>query len=94
MSRKFTRIICFILSLSLFTGCASFNKDSAHKTKSSSNAAKTLNSICDELAGHILMSDGITLNYSLSDPASYGINERFASLGEYGTNAFLNQYAY
>lgn len=94
MSRKFTRIICFILSLSLFTGCASFNKDSAHKTKSSSNAAKTLNSICDELAGHILMSDGITLNYSLSDPASYGINERFASLGEYGTNAFLNEYAY
>lgn len=94
MSRKFTRIICFILSLSLFAGCASFNKDSAHKTKSSSNAAKTLNSICDELAGHILMSDGITLNYSLSDPASYGINERFASLGEYGTNAFLNEYAY
>lgn len=40
------------------------------------------------------MSDGITLNYSLSDPASYGINERFASLGEYGTNAFLNEYAY
>lgn len=94
MPRKYIRIISFVLLLSLFTGCAAFNKASRHPESSSSDAVKTFNSICDELTNHILTSDGITLNYSLSDPEAYGINERYASLGEYGTDAFLNEYAY
>ena len=83
MPRKYIRIISFVLLLSLFTGCAAFNKASRHPESSSSDAVKTFNSICDELTNHILTSDGITLNYSLSDPEAYGINERYASLGEY-----------
>ncbi len=84
MPRICKYIVCLLLSLTVLIGCR----------PSQSDATAEFGLICDDLTRHILTSDGITLNYSLSNPDAYEITACRPDLGEYGTYALLNEYAY
>lgn len=102
MRRYLTGLVYLFLFVFLLGGCKESDPSgnlTAPVSGSALSAEQTqdvsdFNSICDELFSHMLLSDSITLNYSLSNPAAYGITESKATLGEYSEESVLLEHAY
>ncbi len=103
MRQHLNKLIYLLLTAFLLCGCAknaglssndvSGVSESALSVENES-AAFQFNALCDELFSHMLLSDSITLNYSLSDPSAYNIAETAATLGEYSEESVLAENTY
>ena len=103
MRRHLTRLLCLFLTIFLMAGCGGKNTPPVNDISPVSDsalsadgepAAAEFKALCDELFSHMLLSDSITLNYSLSDPSVYGITETPATLGEYSEESVLVENIY
>ena len=85
-SRHIILLICTSLIINIAAGCTP-----AHiNTSPSSDFA----SLCDDIFVHMVTSDGITLNYTLSNPEAYGITDYTPTLGSYSASAADTEYVY
>lgn len=67
---------------------------SSGETAQKSGGSAVFRQLCDELFIHLVTSDAITLNYTLSSPESYGIQKYPDSPGSCSTGQTQAEYAY
>lgn len=86
--------LLLVLSLSLFTGCAS-DTGSTGFLKSAEKSAGTFDGFLDNYFKQEVCSNTINLHFTLSNPESYGITETAVTLGDISEqavdNAFIGQ---
>lgn len=89
--------IAGLLIICILSGCQTNTEPAPateHYNGNSYNVNADLTNLCDEIFLHMAGSDGITLNYTLSEPEAYGITEYTHGLGDYSVSSMRNDYAY
>ncbi len=86
--RRILYILFILITLNLASACTT--ETSHHK----STAANDFSSLCDEIFVHLVSTDALTRNYTLSNPASYNIDNTENGLGRYSEESFLSEYSY
>lgn len=84
-------VLCFALT---FTGCGKKNVAYLHedtsqvdKSRSSEENCQAFEQLMEEIFIDEVTGDTLTLNYTLAEPANYGIQEEEVTLGEYSSAA-------
>lgn len=83
VSKLLILILCISIIISSLCGCNTPESD-----------ASSFHALCDDMFTHMVCSDGITLNYTLSNPKDYGITDYTPLLGDYSYEGVSLDYAY
>lgn len=89
-------LLSFLLSLSLFTGCASpLSSDQSNTpgTESGSVSTASFDSFLDDFFRTEVTSNTINLHFTLSNPENYGITETPITLGDLSEQALMESHA-
>ncbi|MBE5928424.1 MAG: hypothetical protein E7267_03500 [Lachnospiraceae bacterium] len=86
--RRLFYIFCILTTLIWASACRT---ESTLPEKTSEN---DFSALCDEIFAHLVSTDSLTKNYTLSDPDAYDIKNTPKGLGRYTEESFLSEYSY
>ena len=86
--RRLFYIFCILTTLIWASACRT---ESTLPEKTSEN---DFSALCDEIFAHLVSTDSLTKNYTLSNPDAYDVKNTPKGLGRYTEESFLSEYSY